>query len=160
MLYSKGELWGPQQRAGLRFLKGFSPDAMIRQTCCPGQHDCSAMINFSKKQASILIFMSPCGTLAFFCSHEKPTFLNSNWFSEGWWTWKNPSWSFLFLTWNLLTLYFTIKWNWKKENKDQVYIQGLKKGVSHPTGYGSWWSPSSNRISFLPLLVLCLQFDP
>ena len=56
------------------------------------------MINFSKslpkKQASILIFMSPCGTLAFFHSHEKPTF-NIQW---GMADTKNPSWSF-FIYW-------------------------------------------------------------
>lgn len=71
---------------------------------CPGQHDCSAVINFNKslptKQASILIFMSPCGTLAFFRFHEKPPFLNSNWFSEGWRTRKTPLDHFLLIYWH------------------------------------------------------------
>lgn len=144
----------------------------MQKNCCPGQHDCSAMINFSKSlpkmQASILIFRSPCGTLAFFCSHEKPPFLNSNWFSVGWRTRKTPLDHFLLLTWNLLTLCST---NGTNRRKTKIKYTGAGGGCSHTwarkvrcmcqlIGYHFWWSRSSNRISFLPLEALCLQFDP
>ena len=122
----------------------------MQKNCCPGQHDCSAMINFSKSlpkmQASILIFMSPCGTLAFFRSHEKLPFLNFiiDSVRDGGWR-KTPLDHFLFTD----IMFFL--WNWKKENKDQVYIRGVGEGAPI---HGLERYVPTNRVSFLMVSIL------
>ena len=150
MVYSKGELWAMGKAMGWTVVsQRFFTRCHNARICCPGQHDCSGMINVSKslptKQASILIFMSPCGTLASFHFHEKPTFLNSNWFSEGWQTQKTPLDHF-FIYWHYVPLMY-----WKKENKDQVYTRGV--GEDAPIHGLERYVPT-NRVSFLMVSIL------